>query len=111
MAIWDSLRAEVWHDGIRVQLICPGWVNTDIGKSALDGEGNPLSDKVGTINFGLTPEKCAEGIAKAILNQRAETIIARGLVRLIPLLKRLCPSLLNRATRRKACKMSRREAR
>lgn len=96
----DSLRAEIWHSGVRVLVACPGWVNTDIGKGALDGEGNPLSDKVGRINFGISPEKCASDIARAILKQRDETIIGKGFVRLAPTLKRLFPALVNRLMRR-----------
>jgi short-subunit dehydrogenase len=97
----ESLRAEVWHTGVRVQLACPGWVNTDIGKGALDGDGQPLSDKVGTINFGITPEACATDIARALLKQREETIIGKGVVRLAPTLKRLFPNFVNKMMRRK----------
>lgn len=97
----ESLRAEVWHTGVRVQLACPGWVNTDIGKGALDGDGQPLRDKVGTIDFGITPEACAVNIASALLKQREETIIGKGIVRMAPALKRLFPNLVNRMMRRK----------
>lgn len=97
----ESLRAEVWHTGVRVQLACPGWVNTDIGKGALDGDGQPLSDKVGTINFGITPEACAADIARALLKQREETIIGKGIVRMAPTLKRFFPNFVNKMMRRK----------
>jgi dehydrogenase/reductase SDR family protein 7B len=97
----DSLRAEVWHSGVHVQLACPGWVNTDIGKGALDGNGNALADKVGTIDFGISAEDCAQGIATALLMHRDETIIGRGWVRMAPALKRIFPSLVNRIMRRK----------
>lgn len=97
----ESLRAEVWHTGVRVQLACPGWVNTDIGKGALDGEGQPLNNKVGTINFGITPQACAADIARALLKQREETIIGKGMVRLAPTLKRLFPNFVNKMMRRK----------
>lgn len=97
----ESLRAEVWHTGVRVQLACPGWVNTDIGKAALDGNGNPLSDKVGTIDFGISAEACAKDICRALLKQREEIVIGRGMSRIAPALKRLFPNLVNRLMRQK----------
>ena len=33
---FDSLRAEVYDDNISITLICPGFVNTNISKNALD---------------------------------------------------------------------------
>ena len=96
----DSLRAEIWHSGVHVQLACPSWVNTDIGKAALDGDGNALADKVGTIDFGISAEDCARGIATALLIHRDETIIGRGWVRIAPALKKIMPNLVHRIMRR-----------
>ena len=96
----DSLRAEVWHSGVHIQLACPGWVNTDIGKGALDGAGIPLANRVGTIDFGISAENCAQGIAKALLMHRDETVIGRGWVRIAPTLKRIFPNLVHRIMRR-----------
>ena len=86
---------------MRVQLACPGWVNTDIGKASLDGDGNALANKVGTIDFGISADECAQDIANALLKQREETIIGRGWVRIAPTLKRMFPNLVNRMMRRK----------
>jgi len=95
----DSLRAEVWHKGINIQVACPGWVNTDIGKSALDGNGKPLAELARTIDFGISPERCAQQISQALVKQTDEVIISRGLMRLVPTIKRLFPSLMNNLLR------------
>ena len=36
---FDALRAEVHHAGVRVTLICPGYVRTDISRHALTADG------------------------------------------------------------------------
>ncbi len=38
---FDTLRAEVWKDGIHVTLVLPGWVRTGISKNALTCNGLP----------------------------------------------------------------------
>jgi short-subunit dehydrogenase len=38
---FDSLRTEVYQDNIVVTLICPGFVNTNVSKNALTGDGTP----------------------------------------------------------------------
>jgi len=91
----DSLRAEVWKQGINIQVACPGWVNTDIGKSALDGNGNALAELARTIDFGISPERCAQQISQALVKQTDEVIVSRGLMRLVPTIKRLFPGIMN----------------
>src|SRR5215471_15702107 len=38
---FDSLRAEVSDSGIKVLLVCPGYIRTDISLHALRGDGSP----------------------------------------------------------------------
>lgn len=37
---FDALRAEVWRDNIKVTLICPGYIRTQISYNALNATGN-----------------------------------------------------------------------
>ena len=39
---FESLRAELWGEGIRVTMICPGFVRTNISVNALKGDGSTL---------------------------------------------------------------------
>ena len=36
---FDSLRAEVWREGLRVTIVCPGYVNTAISAHAVGPRG------------------------------------------------------------------------
>ena len=37
---YEALRAEEGRNGIRVTLVCPGYIRTDISLSALNGDGS-----------------------------------------------------------------------
>lgn len=91
---FDSLRAEIHHDNIVVTLICPGFVNTDVSKNALTGDGTPQNkmDK-GTAN-GLSPEHFAKRMLKAIANKKQEVVIGGKLEILAVYVKRFFPRIL-----------------
>ena len=40
---YDSLRAELWKENIKVTMIAPGFIHTPITLSALTGDGSPLN--------------------------------------------------------------------
>jgi len=96
---FDSLRAELWRDGIHVTLVCPGYVRTAVSDNALGprGETRPRADR--TTMSGITPEKCAGAILRAVARRREEVYVGGREVYGI-YLKRFAPWLLSRIVRR-----------
>jgi dehydrogenase/reductase SDR family protein 7B len=73
---FDSLRAEVAVSNIKVTIICPGFIETPIAVKALTGKGGNWG-KMARIprGLGMSPEKCAEGIIKAIARGKDEALV------------------------------------
>ncbi|SDS56322.1 NADP-dependent 3-hydroxy acid dehydrogenase YdfG [Polaribacter sp. KT25b] len=97
---FDSLRAEHFKDNIVVTLVCPGFVNTNVSKNALTGNGTPQQKMdVATAN-GIDPDRFAKLMAKAIKNQKEEVYIAGVKEKLGVYLKRFYPKLLSKMIRK-----------
>ncbi|MEL7119185.1 MAG: SDR family oxidoreductase [Bacteroidota bacterium] len=96
----DSLRAEVYNDNIQVQIICPGYVNTNISRNAVTADGSKHGILDPSTAKGLTPEDFAQRMLKAILSNKAEVYICGLKERMGLYLKRFAPSLLNRVVRK-----------
>jgi short-subunit dehydrogenase len=100
---FDSLRAEVHNKGIRVTIICPGFIHTNASRNALRPDGTPHGELDEDIRGGLTPEACAQQILKAIARGRREVYVA-GREKRSVLLNRLAPNLFSRIVRRRKLK-------
>jgi short-subunit dehydrogenase len=97
---FDSLRAEHYKDQIAVTLVCPGFVNTNISKNALTGNGTPQQKMdIATAN-GIDPERFAKLMAKAIKNKKEEVYIAGAKEKLGVFAKRFYPKLLSKMIRK-----------
>jgi dehydrogenase/reductase SDR family protein 7B len=89
----DSLRAEVHAAGIRVLIVSPGFVNTDVSRNALRGDGT-LHNKMDPAQaVAISAESCAEQVIAAMIKGRDE-IFPGGKERIGLLLHRLSPALL-----------------
>jgi len=75
IAFFDSLRAEVWQENIQVTVICPGYINTSISLNALDGKGNVHGKMDKNQSRGMSAERCAEKIVKAVKANQKEVYI------------------------------------
>ena len=69
---FDSLRAEHWKDHIRVTMICPGFILTQLSAKALTGQGSPQNTLDKSRYRKKTPGWCAQKIVKAMESQREE---------------------------------------
>ncbi len=96
---FDALRAEVHEAGIRVTLVCPGFVRTDVSVNALTGDGTPQGTMDAGQQSGLSVEVCAARILRAIERQKDEVCFG-GKEAMAVYLKRFWPGLLNRIIRR-----------
>jgi len=94
----DALRAEVHDAGIRVLVASPGFVNTDVSRNALRGDGSLHGRMDPAQAAAISAEKCAEQIIAAMAKGCAE-VFPGGKERIGLLLQRLSPALLRRVMR------------
>jgi dehydrogenase/reductase SDR family protein 7B len=96
---FDSLRAELWREGIRVTLVCPGYVRTAVAENALGpaGERNGRAD--GSSARGISVERCARALVNGVARGREEVYVGGWEVAGI-YLQRFTPWLLSRIVRR-----------
>ena len=91
---FDALRMEHDKDNIKVTLICPGFVNTDVAKNALVGDGTKQNTQDSATQNGLPVNVFAKRMITAIQKQKFEAYIGRKEV-LGVYLKRFFPKFLH----------------
>ena len=96
---FDSLRAEVWRDGIKVTIACPGYVRTAVSDNALTASGARHARTDRTQAQGIAPERCAAAILRAVARGREEVAVGGPEVLGI-WLQRFFPRLFSRLVRR-----------
>ena len=65
-----ALQTEYYQKGLRITILCPGKVNTNISKSALKGDGTPLGIIERGHERGIGVKRCAEIFWKALKRGR-----------------------------------------
>lgn len=95
----DSLRAEVHDDNIKVLVVTPGSVKTNISKNALEGDGKDHGVTDPAIANGMSVEECGRRIVRAMGQEKSELLVARGKERMAVQLKRFFPSMLFKMVR------------
>ncbi len=92
---FDALRMEHEKDSIKVTLVCPGFVQTNVTKNALTADGsNQGTDDQATKN-GMPVAECAKAIRKAIDKEKFEVYIG-GKEKYAVYIKRFVPKLLHK---------------
>lgn len=92
---FDALRMEHEKDNVNVSIICPGFIQTNVAKNALTGDGSALQKEDAATENGMPVEKCAAQIITAIKKNRFETYIG-GKEKFGIYLKRFFPKLLHK---------------
>jgi short-subunit dehydrogenase len=97
---FDSLRAECWRENIKVLIVCPGYIRTQVSVNALIGTG----EKQGTMDDaqanGIPAEVCADRILAAIRSGKEEINVAGGKEMLGIYVKRFFPALFSKMVRK-----------
>ncbi|MDX2135180.1 MAG: SDR family oxidoreductase [Saprospiraceae bacterium] len=96
---FDSLRAELAETPIRVTIICPGFIRTNVSKNALTGAGKPQGKMDEATGKGMHPDVVARKILRAVENGREEAYFG-GREVLAIYLKRFFPGWFSRILRR-----------
>lgn len=96
---FDGLRMEHEKDGIAVTLICPGFVQTNVAKNALTGDGKPQNQEDEKTKNGLPANIFARKMIKAVEKRKFEAYIGKREVSGI-YLKRFFPKILHKVVLR-----------
>jgi dehydrogenase/reductase SDR family member 7B len=98
---FETLRAELNDKNIKVTMVCPGRVKTDISVHSVTGDGKKYGIMDSGQARGVPVEKCARIIIRAVRNNRKEIFIG-GPELLLLTIKRVCAPLyywiVNRAS-------------
>lgn len=96
---YEALRAEEHANNIRVLMVMPGFVRTNVSINAVTADGSRHGKMDATQERGLAPEVCAAAVVEAVQRRREQVIIA-GREKVGIYLKRLFPSLYRKIIRR-----------
>lgn len=89
---FDSLRSENSKDGIRITIIVPGRINTNISRNAMSGSGKKYGKMDEGQAGGMSAEKAASIIINALKKEKKE-ILFGGKETLMVYIKRFIPAL------------------
>lgn len=89
---FETLQAEYYNAGIRVTIVCPGRVQTNISRYALDKGGKPHGVLDPGQAGGMTAEAAARVITRAIAKEKKEVLVGRKEL-LMVYIKRFLPGL------------------
>ena len=101
---FESLRLEEYENNIKVHLICPGPVNTNIARNSIDATGKPQGIQDPMQEFGMSVEECVQEIIRSIKQNKLEAIISRGSEGLGMKIKALFPKLYFKLVRRRGAR-------
>ncbi|MEQ9466435.1 MAG: SDR family oxidoreductase [Ekhidna sp.] len=97
---YDALRAEHHDDGIKVTIVLPGYIKTNISYNALVGDGSQQNKMDPGQEKGMSPQKCARLIIKAIESGKQEVYIGGLKEKMGIYLKRFWPKAAAKAIRK-----------
>lgn len=92
---FDSLRAELGNTPIKVTIVCPGFIRTNVSLNALTGDGARQNKMDDATSKGMAPELLAQKILRAIESGKEE-IYPGGKEVLAVYLKRFFPAYFSR---------------
>ncbi len=96
---FESLRLEHEKDGISVSILCPGSINTDISRHALNAEGKAHGKSDERLSSGMPADVCARKMKRAVEKRKKETLIG-GRELLMVHLKKYLPGIFYKTARK-----------
>lgn len=97
---FDSLRAEIYEQGLRVTIVCPGYIRTPISLHALNATGEKHGRMDDNQTKGMAPAVFARKLTRAVRNGKNEVYI--GGYEIVGIyLQRFFPGLLSYILRRR----------
>lgn len=96
---FETVQAEYYDDNIRVVMVCPGRVRTNISFNALEADGTKHARMDDGQAGGISSEKAARKIVRAIRKQKPEVLVG-GKELLMVYIKRFLPGIVRRMVRK-----------
>ena len=96
---FDTIRAELFDDDIKVLMVCPGFIHTNISLNAVTADGSKQGTMDNATGQGIDPSVLAAKILKALKNGKEEIYVGGREVMGI-YLKRFFPRILSRVVRK-----------
>ena len=96
---FEALRMEIYNDNVKVFIVCPGKIKTNISINAITENGGTHNKMDESQEKGLSAEECAKQILNGIRNNKDELFIGGKELRAI-WVKRFFPSLFTRLIRK-----------
>ena len=90
----DALRSEVAGQGVKVLVVAPGSVRTNVSRNALNADGSVRGSSDAAIDNGIDPDEVARLIWEAVAAGTREMVIAEGMEANIPTLRAQDPEKL-----------------
>jgi short-subunit dehydrogenase len=90
-ALTNAMRIELRQAGIRMMMVCPGYVKTPFHEHAI---GRPPASIANAKPFAISPGRCAEAIARGV-ERNARTVVTPGIGWLLVWFERFFPSLVD----------------
>ena len=90
----DALRSEVAGQGVKVLVVAPGSVKTNVSRNALNADGSVRGISDAAIDNGIDPNEVASLIWEAVRTGKREIVIAEGMEASIPVLRAQDPEKL-----------------
>ncbi len=100
---FDAMRLEHVKDGVKVTMICPGFVNTNVARNALTADGSQQGYQDEMTENGLDVHVFAKKMIRAIKKEKFEAYIG-GFESFGVFVKRLSPKLLHKMVLRSQVK-------
>lgn len=95
---FETVQAEYYKQNIRVTIVCPGRVRTNISFYALEKDGTRHGKLDAGQAGGVTPEQAAYKIVKAVYKKKREVLVGRKELVMV-YIKRFFPGLAARIAR------------
>ena len=90
----DAVRAENEHLGLKVLVVAPGSVRTNVSRNALNADGSVRGESDAAIDNGLSPDDAAAQMLAAVDAGTRELVVAEGAEAAIAALRRNDPDAL-----------------
>lgn len=97
---FETLRVEVEDLGVKIMIVCPSFIKTAMEYTALNGDGQKVTQNKSTVGNVLTPDYVAKSIVKGVLHNKKRIYIS-PIAKVSLWINRLAPTLYSKIMKRK----------
>jgi len=72
---FEALRIETMRDNLKISIICPGFINTNVSVNALTADGSQQGKSDENIREGMSAEECARQILEGLQEKKMEILV------------------------------------